>query len=131
MPPLTVENLESPLIFPTEAMMDPLTVSPRAAPAVLRRTFPLTVWASVSDSSDLASTWPFTVRPTNRTPFGRRTVKSIFTSWLSEFRGLLAPGRHSVGWPSADGYTAQKVTPPLCSTTCTLMPAESYNTPVL
>ena len=36
MPPFTVENLEALLIFPTDAMMDPFTVSPTAAPAVLK-----------------------------------------------------------------------------------------------
>src|ERR1700721_1556026 len=107
MPPFTVENLESLLIFPTDAMRDPFTVSPTAAPAVLSRTLPFTVWASVSDCSDLASTWPFTVRPTNRTPFGKRTRKSTFTSLLIAFNGLLAPGRHAGRWPLTDGYTAQ------------------------
>src|SRR5258708_15408602 len=107
MPPFTVENLDVLLIFPTDAMMDPLTVSPVAEPAVLSRTFPLTVWPSVSASSDLASTWPFTVLPTNRTPLGRRTVKSTFTSLLSEFEGLPAPGMH----PRSEEHTSELQSP--------------------
>jgi hypothetical protein len=41
--PFTVENLAALVIRPMEAVMDPFTVSPWAAPAVLNRTFPLTV----------------------------------------------------------------------------------------
>jgi len=84
MPPFTVENLEALLIFPTEAMMYPFTVSPTAAPAVLRRTFPLTVWASVSDEA----IWlPLAVHgPADESHTLRQTpVKSIFTSLLTEF----------------------------------------------
>ena len=82
-PPLTVSSFSVPSqsARPSRAVIPPLTVCARAVPVESSSTPPLTVSASASALSPLASIPPLTVRPTKRTPAGTLTRNSTFTSF--------------------------------------------------
>ena len=119
--PFTVSNSSDPSQFarPIAAMIDPFTVEPCTSPEALSSTSPFTVWPAASPLNDRASTSPFTVRPTKFTPAGTDTMKCTLTSLSLIFIRPRLPGRHSFGLFSlrAVGYTAQIVTPSVCSST--------------
>src|SRR5260370_688317 len=60
---------------------------------------------------------PLTGRPVKRPPAGTRTRNSTLPSLSRVFIRPPLPALHSLGRPSRDGYTAQMVTPPVCSIT--------------
>src|SRR4029450_2178239 len=133
--PLTVRNSSDSVQVdaPTDAPIDPFTVTAAAVPVVSTAIRPLTVSTAASLRSALASMLPFTVFPKNRTPSGTLTVNSTLTSLSFTFMCPALPGRHSFGSSlrpfredrreyhhrSGVGYTAQTVTLPSSCTTCT------------
>src|SRR5215510_2202142 len=85
------------------ALIDPFTVVARADPVVDRFTEPLTVVPSVSLCRPSAVIDPFTVRANRPMPAGTWTLKSTRVSLSRLLLRPRPPGRHSFGWPSADG----------------------------